>query len=167
MLFLRRCLIVTVCVVILLSIYYLYSTWSLAALYSGRTVVGRLLGVMGFIFIVASFFSGARRTQGADEHEGQYSRHLLLGSLSTCVILAHTGFRFGNLIAVCGFFFLVGVVTNGFLIVMIDHRIARFTSGEPSAPVRLMLLRRRWISAHAILWLSTPSRKSMSSHDRS
>ena len=151
MLFPRRYLIASACVVTLLTIYYLHYAWSLAGLYSGRTFPGRLLGVIGVSFIVAAFFSGVRRPQDAGKHEGPYPWHVMLGSLSIWVIFAHAGFRFGNLIAVCGLLFLIGVATNGFLIVSIDLRLARLPQGAQATQVRLTRLRRRRMSMHAIL----------------
>ncbi|HXG21052.1 MAG TPA: hypothetical protein VNN62_18490 [Methylomirabilota bacterium] len=44
-----------------------------------------------------------------------YYWHLALGSLSLLLILAHAGFRFGNLVATVAFLFLVGVVATGVL----------------------------------------------------
>jgi hypothetical protein len=139
MLLLRRYLVASV-LFIILTIYYLHSVWSLDGFSSGRTFQGRLLGVIGFLLIVASLFSRAEHGQAIDKHLVRAPWHLLLGSLSICVILAHASCRFGNLIAVFGFVFLIGVVLSGVLIIMIDRHIAR--------PAHL---RQRCTSVHNVL----------------
>jgi hypothetical protein len=144
-------LIVLICLVLLLLIYYVHAAWSLGDFYSGRTFQGRLLGVIGLLFILISFFSGVKRRQDTEQHSVSYPWHLLLGSLSICVILAHAGFRFGNFIATLGFLFLISVVLSGFLLVFMDYSSARLVQ-DPRAPqVRLIHRRRRWVSIHVIL----------------
>ena len=52
-----------------------------------------------------------------------YYWHLMLGYLSVLLILAHAGFRFGNLVATLAFVFLVGVVATGVWGYVIYRRI--------------------------------------------
>jgi len=141
----RRSLVVSACVVILLTIYYLHYAWGLPWLFLWADFPGRLLGVIGLVFIVAAFFSGCATDARHRRTPRPLCWHVLLGSLSIGVILLHADFRLAILIADVWVVFLVGVVTNGFWIAMIDRRITRFTLRRAGCASSLSLLRRRWM----------------------
>ncbi len=151
MLFPFRHLIASLSFFIFLTIYYLHAVWNPGGFYSARTFHGRVLGIVGLLFVVASLFSGDRHPQDTNQHSRWYSWHLLLGTMSICVILAHAGFRFGNLIATFGFLFLVGVVLSGFSLATLEYYSSRLDQTAQTPRIRLANLRRRWMKVHAIL----------------
>ncbi len=151
MLFPLRHLIALIFFILLLTTYYFYFSWSLGDSYSGRTFQGRLLGVIGLLLLLASFFSGAGRGQNLDNHLVRYPWHLLLGSLSICFILAHAGFHFGNLFAALGFLFPLSLGLSGFLIFIVDYSNIHLVQDAQASHARLLRLRRRCVSIHAIL----------------
>jgi hypothetical protein len=115
-------------------IYAIYIAWVKPEVAAGRTVQGRLFGVLALVAIISSLAASRMWRRYPERKEVWYARHLWLGGLPFCLILAHAGFHFINIIAILGAACLGGVVGSGFLLSLLDGQ----QYVQPGNPPRLL-----------------------------
>jgi hypothetical protein len=152
----RRYLLASLVTGILIIICYFFYAWSVPDLPSGRTLPGRLLGLLGLSTILGALFSAVQQHRQVGGKEVWYPWHLMLGILSAGLIFAHASLRFGNLLATLGAVFLLGVVLSGVIVAVLDGKITRLSQQTPpftASPeeLRYPLLRQRSLTLHLAL----------------
>src|SRR5262245_45063335 len=105
----RRYLFTAITGSVLIFIYAIYTAWANPEVAIGRTVQGRIFGVLALVAILISLVANHMWGRYPEQREVWYARHLLLGGLPFCLILAHAGFHFVNIIAILGYACLSGV----------------------------------------------------------
>ena len=118
----RRQLLVAVPVGVSILIYAIYLAWLKPEVAVGRTVQGRIFGVLTLVSIISVFVTNHMWRRYPARKEVWYARHLWLGGLSFCLLLAHTGFHFINIIATLGSVCLGGVVGSGIMLSLLDQQ---------------------------------------------
>lgn len=118
---------------VFILIYAIYLAWLKPEVVAGRTVQGRLLGVLALAAIISSLATSHMWRRYPERKEVWYVRHLWLGGLSFCLLLAHSGFHFSNIIATLGSVCLGGVVGSGLVLSLLDRQ----RDAQPVNPPRL------------------------------
>lgn len=118
----RRQLFVAVAGGVSILIYAIYIAWAKPEVAVGRTVQGRIFGVLALVAILSSLAASCMWRREPERKAEWYARHLLLGGLSFCLILAHAGTHFVNIIATLGYACLGGVIGSGFLLSRLDRQ---------------------------------------------
>jgi hypothetical protein len=152
----QRYLLASLVTGFLVIVYYLLYAWGASGLPSGRTLPGRLLGLLGLSTILGALFSAVQQHRQVAGSEIWYPRHLMLGIVSAGLIFAHAGLHFGNLVATLGAIFLLGVILSGVLVAVLDGKIIRLSQQTPpltASPeeLRYPLLRQRSLTLHLAL----------------
>ena len=154
MLIQRRYLILVLALGLVFSYLYLFVSWPAWTSASGRSVSGRLLGLLAVATFVATCGSYAWQRQRTYSKHTQDEWHARLAGLSLWLVFLHTGLRFGNKLALLALMTLLVTVASGVAVRFYDRKLERdAVQTVPTTPTLTsaahdVRLRQRWLTVH-------------------
>jgi Na+-transporting NADH:ubiquinone oxidoreductase subunit NqrB len=94
-----------------------------------------VIGVVGFAVLLGVLFQWLRHEQDSRRQEQWYWEQLVWSLVSVVLILVHTNFRFGNMIARLAFVFLMALVGSNAVIAILHHTFPHATSAGAVRPI--------------------------------
>jgi hypothetical protein len=135
-------------------LFYCFSSWASTEPPSGRTLFGRTLGMLGWATSLVTCASYAWQRRRSYPQEEQDTWHASLGGLAIWLLLLHSGFRFGNVVAGLAFLAVFGGIASGMAIRIYDRKLVQLaaqtddTDHVRATTRRYNRLRLRWLTVH-------------------